>query len=220
MRLLIMGPPGAGKGTQAVLIANTFHIPHISTGDMFREAISRKTPVGLEAKKFIDKGELVPDEITVGIVKERFLCDDVHKRGFLLDGFPRTKAQAIALDELLTELGMKIDIAINILVDDEIIINRIVGRRVCTVCGEVYHVINKRPFIEGVCDKCGGTLVQRADDTEETIVNRLKVYNNQTKPLIEYYQQHKLLKDVGGFGTADETFQEIKKLLGGIDDHN
>ena len=220
MRLLIMGPPGAGKGTQAVLIEKAYNIPHISTGDMFREAISNKTPVGLKAKSFIDKGELVPDSVTIEIVRERLQQDDARNQGFLLDGFPRTTVQAIALDEILAELGMKIDMAINIVVDDKTIVERIVGRRVCVSCGEVYHIQNKKPSLEGICDKCGGKLIQRADDTEETIVNRLKVYNLQTKPLIEYYQEKKLIKDVGGLGRAEDSFEKIQNLLGGIDDNN
>ena len=220
MRLLIMGPPGAGKGTQAVLIEKAYNIPHISTGDMFREAISNKTPVGLKAKSFIDKGELVPDSVTIEIVRERLQQDDARNQGFLLDGFPRTTVQAIALDEILAELGMKIDMAINIVVDDKTIVERIVGRRVCVSCGEVYHIQNKKPSLEGICDKCGGKLIQRADDTEETIVNRLKVYNLQTKPLIEYYQEKKLIKDVGGLGRAEDIFEKIQNLLGGIDDNN
>ena len=220
MRLLIMGPPGAGKGTQAVLIEKAYNIPHISTGDMFREAISNKTPVGLKAKSFIDKGELVPDSVTIEIVRERLQQDDARNQGFLLDGFPRTTVQAIALDEILAELGMKIDMAINIVVDDKTIVERIVGRRVCVSCGEVYHIQNKKPSLEGICDKCGGKLIQRADDTEETIVNRLNVYNLQTKPLIEYYQEKKLIKDVGGLGRAEDSFEKIQNLLGGIDDNN
>lgn len=219
MRLLIMGAPGAGKGTQAALIKDYFKIPHISTGDMFREAISKQTKVGLEAKSYIDKGYLVPDSVTIELVRERLQKDDC-KNGFLFDGFPRTIAQAIALDEMLKALGIKLDAVLNIDISDETLIDRIVGRRTCSVCKEGYHITNKKPKVEGICDLCGGKLVQRVDDTEETIKNRLNVYHDQTEPVINYYNKQNLVKSVSGLGNIDEIFGKIKSLLGGMNDFN
>lgn len=219
MRLLIMGPPGAGKGTQAVLIQKEYNIPHISTGDMFRNAISKQTELGMKAKTYMDEGNLVPDELTIGIVRERLQEEDA-KSGFLLDGFPRTIPQAEALDEILNDLSIKIDAVINIVVEDNSLIDRIVGRRVCKKCGAGYHVVTKKPQVEGVCDICGGELEQRKDDTVETVKNRLNVYNNQTKPLLDYYQKRKLVVDVDGLGNIEEIFKKIKNLLGGINDFN
>lgn len=214
MRLVIMGPPGAGKGTQAALIKETYNIPHISTGDMFREAISNKTALGIEAKKNIDKGMLVPDSVTISLVKERLSQDDC-KKGFLLDGFPRTIAQAQALDEILKELNIKLDAVINIDVDFNVLVDRIIGRRVCPKCGASFHIVNQPPKKEGICDACGSVLVQRKDDTKETVVTRLDVYTNQTKPLLDYYTNQGLIKNVCGLGDIDVIFSNIKKSLGG-----
>lgn len=210
-----MGPPGAGKGTQAALIKEEFKLAHISTGDMFRAAIKNSTPLGLEAKKFIDQGNLVPDSVTIGLVKERLQEADC-KEGFMLDGFPRTIAQAVALDEILKELNMKLDAVLNIAVDSEVLVDRIVGRRVCKQCGAGYHVTNLKPKKEGICDVCGSELTQRKDDTKETVVTRLEVYTNQTKPLLDYYNKQNLVKEVNGLGDIDVIFGEIKKVLGGF----
>lgn len=214
MKLIIMGPPGAGKGTQAALIKEEFKLTHISTGDMFRAAIKNSTPLGIEAKKYIDQGNLVPDSVTIGLVKERLQEDDC-KEGFMLDGFPRTIAQAEALDEILKELNIKLDAVLNIAVDSEVLVDRIVGRRVCKQCGAGYHVTNLKPKKEGICDVCGSELTQRKDDTKETVVTRLEVYTNQTKPLLDYYQKQNLVKEVNGLGEIDVIFGEIKKVLGG-----
>ena len=215
MKLIIMGPPGAGKGTQAALIKEEFKLAHISTGDMFRAAIKNSTPLGVEAKKYIDQGNLVPDSVTIGLVKERLQEADC-KEGFMLDGFPRTIAQAEALDEILKELDMKLDAVLNIAVDSEVLVDRIVGRRVCKQCGAGYHVTNLKPKQEGICDVCGSELTQRKDDTKETVVTRLEVYTNQTKPLLDYYEKQGLIKEVNGLGEIDVIFGEVKKVLGGF----
>lgn len=212
-RLLIMGAPGAGKGTQASLIKNEFKIAHISTGDMFREAISNKTPVGLEAKSYIDNGQLVPDSITIRLVEERLKKDDC-KVGFLLDGFPRTVNQAEALDEMLKENGIKLDGVINIKTDDLVLIDRIVGRRTCPICKEGYHITAKKPQVEGICDVCGATLTQRADDNVETVTNRLNVYHSQTAPVLDHYSKQGLVFDVDGMKDISEVFEEVKAKLG------
>ncbi|MCI5938343.1 MAG: adenylate kinase [Bacilli bacterium] len=213
MKLIIMGPPGAGKGTQAALIKNTLNIPHISTGDMFREAIKNETPLGVEAKRYIDNGELVPDSVTIGLVRERLSNKDCQK-GFLLDGFPRTIPQAKALDEILKDLNLNLDAVINIAVDDNVLVDRIVGRRVCPKCKAGYHITNLKPKVDGICDVCGEKLVQRKDDTEETVKNRLNVYANQTKPLLEYYDSYGIVKTIDGVGDIDVIFNNIKSSLG------
>jgi len=213
MKLLIMGRPGAGKGTQAVNIREYYNIPHISTGDMFRAAIKNQTKLGLEAKSYMDKGALVPDEVTIGIVKDRLLEDDC-KKGFLLDGFPRTIAQAEALDAFLKENGIKLDAVLDVNVPAEILVRRMVGRRVCKTCGATYHVEFNPSKVEGVCDNCGSPLIQRADDTEATAKNRLAVYDNQTAPLLEYYKKQNILKTVNGDQPLDKVFDDIKSVLG------
>ena len=192
MRIVLMGPPGAGKGTQADLLTSKLGIPHISTGDMFRKAVKEGTPLGLEAKRYMEAGELVPDRVTIGIVQERLAEPDCHK-GFLLDGFPRTAAQAEALDQYLREPGLKIDHALNIAVERETLIARLSGRRVCKACGATYHVLFNPSAAQDKCQVCGGELYQRSDDKEETAVNRLDVYDRQTAPLVEYYRKKGVL---------------------------
>lgn len=213
MRLLIMGAPGAGKGTQAALIKDEYNIAHISTGDMFRAAIKNQTPTGIEAQGYIDKGQLVPDSTTIKLVKERLLQDDC-KNGFLLDGFPRNTAQAIALDEMLKEVGIQLDAVINVDVADEYLIERITGRRTCLACGASFHITAKKPQQEGICDVCGAALVQRKDDCEETIKSRLQVYHGQTAPVLEYFGKQGLVKNVPGVGSIEEIFANIKVALG------
>lgn len=213
MRLLIMGAPGAGKGTQAALIKDAYNISHISTGDMFRKAIKEQTATGIEAKKFIDQGQLVPDYVTNNLVKERLAEADCAK-GFLLDGYPRNLEQAVELDKILAELNIKLDAVINITVDDKILIDRITGRRTCTKCGASYHVTANKPKQEGICDVCGSELIQRADDTEETIKSRLEVYYGKTEPVLAYYEKQGLVKNAYGMGNIDEIFANIKKVLG------
>ncbi|WP_153125726.1 adenylate kinase [Peribacillus tepidiphilus] len=215
MNLVLMGLPGAGKGTQAEKIVEKYHIPHISTGDMFRAAIKDGTELGLKAKSFIDKGELVPDEVTIGIVRERLSKPDCQK-GFLLDGFPRTVAQAEALENMLSELERPIDYVINVDVDKDILLERLTGRRICTECGATYHLIFNPPSKEGVCDRCGGELYQRADDNEETVQNRLEVNLKQTQPLLSFYEDKGYLRNINGQQDIDKVFADIEELLGGL----
>ena len=212
MKIILMGGPGAGKGTQANPLVERFHFPHISTGDMFRAAIKEGTALGLKAKSYMDAGGLVPDEVTIGIVEERLAQPDCAD-GFLLDGFPRTLAQGSALANILDRLGMKLDGVINIEVDEEVLIPRLTGRRVCRKCGSSFHMIFNPPKQEGVCDQCGGELYQRSDDTVETAKNRLNVYNSQTEPLIAFYQEKGLLKRINGDQPIDQVFQDILKAL-------
>ncbi len=213
MKLLIMGRPGAGKGTQAANIKEYYNIPHISTGDMFRAAMKNGTKLGLLAKSYMEKGALVPDEVTIGIVQERLLEDDC-KNGFLLDGFPRTIAQAEAFDAFLNSNDIKLDAALNVDVDASILIRRMVGRRVCKTCGATYHVEFNPSKKEGVCDNCGSPLIQRPDDTEETAVSRLETYDAQTAPLLDFYAKKNLLKTVNGDQPLDKVFDDIKAVLG------
>ncbi len=212
MRILIMGRPGAGKGTQAQNIKEYYGIPHISTGDMFREAMKKGTELGNLAKSYMEKGLLVPDEVTIGIVKERLLQDDA-KKGFLLDGFPRNLFQAEALDKFLAEQGIKLDFVLDVNVDSSILIKRIVGRRVCKTCGATFHVEFNKPKVEGICDNCGSPLIQRNDDKEETAVSRLDVYDKQTAPLLAYYKNQNLLKTVDGNQPLEKVFEDIKATL-------
>ncbi len=213
MKIILMGPPGAGKGTQAEKLVEVYQIPHISTGDMFRKAQKDGTELGLKAKSYMDQGQLVPDEVTVGIVKER-LAEDDCKDGFLLDGFPRTVQQADALDGILTEMGTTLDRVVNIEVDKAFLVDRLTGRRVCRACGATYHVTNKAPKVEGVCDKCGGELYQRNDDKIETVSNRLDVYAAQTAPLIEYYQSKGIMSSIDGSKSMEEVLADIRSALG------
>ena len=213
MKIILMGPPGAGKGTQAEKLVEVYQIPHISTGDMFRKAQKEGTELGLKAKSYMDQGQLVPDEVTVGIVKER-LAEDDCKEGFLLDGFPRTVQQADALDGILKELGMALDRVVNIEVDKAFLVDRLTGRRVCRTCGATYHVTNKAPKVEGVCDKCGGELYQRNDDKIETVSNRLDVYAAQTAPLIEYYQSKGIMSSIDGSKSMEDVRADIRSALG------
>ncbi|MGC7871505.1 adenylate kinase [Desulfosporosinus sp. SYSU MS00001] len=213
MKIILMGGPGAGKGTQANPLVEKFHFPHISTGDMFRAAIKEGTALGLKAKSYMDAGGLVPDEVTIGIVAERLAQPDCAE-GFLLDGFPRTLAQGNALNEILDRLGMKLDGVINIEVAEDVLIPRLTGRRVCRKCGASYHMVFNPPQQEGVCGQCGGELYQRSDDTVETAKNRLNVYNQQTEPLINFYQQQGLLKRINGDQPIDKVFADILKALG------
>ncbi|MBP3909883.1 adenylate kinase [Turicibacter bilis] len=214
MKIVFMGPPGAGKGTQAEKIIENYQIPHISTGDMFRKAIKDQTELGMEAKRYMDQGALVPDHVTIGIVKDR-LSESDCKSGFLLDGFPRTVDQAKALDEILTSLDSKIDYVINIDVDLDILKERLTGRRICRSCGATYHMVFNPPAVAGTCDKCGGELYQRKDDNEETVGNRLDVYVSQTKPLLDYYSLAGNLVNINGQQSIDLVFAEIQDVLGG-----
>lgn len=213
MKIILMGPPGAGKGTQAEKLVELYQIPHISTGDMFRKAQKDGTELGLRAKEYMEQGQLVPDEVTVGIVRER-LAEADCKDGFLLDGFPRTVQQADALDGILKDLGMVLDRVINIEVDKAFLVDRLTGRRVCRTCGATFHVVNKAPKVEGVCDKCGGELYQRNDDKIETVSNRLDVYAAQTAPLIEYYQFKGIMSSIDGSKSMEDVLADIRSALG------
>jgi adenylate kinase len=212
MNLILLGPPGAGKGTQAQKIVERYHIPQISTGDILRAAVKGGTPLGKKAKGFMVQGELVPDEIVIGIIEDRLKAKDCNP-GFILDGFPRTIPQAEALEPILTKIGKKIDHVINIEVDPEEVVRRLTGRRICKNCGAMFHLLFQPPKTEGICDRCGGTLYQRADDNEETIRTRLKEYDKQTAPLIQYYRGKKTLRTIQGVGGPDQIFDQIAHLL-------
>ncbi|GAA4873412.1 adenylate kinase [Paenibacillus vulneris] len=214
MNVIFMGPPGAGKGTQAEGIVNEFQIPHISTGDAFRLAMKQETPLGLEAKKYVDQGLLVPDEITIGIVKERLQQPDCNK-GFLLDGFPRTISQAEALDDIMASLGRSIDHVINLKVDRSLLLARLTGRRICKACGATYHILFNPPARENVCDKCSGELYQRSDDTEEKVGTRLDEYTSKTAPLLSYYRNKGNLREVNGEQEISAVTTQIISLLRG-----
>lgn len=214
MNLLIMGPPGGGKGTQAEFIVKNLNVTHISTGDMFREAVKAGTEMGKKAKEYMDSGKLVPDEVVVGMVRDRLSQPDCAK-GWLLDGFPRTVAQAEALDATLAELGLKIDAVLNIAVPREKLVARLTGRRVCRSCGASYHVLFNPPKTEGVCNNCGGELYQRSDDTEETVNNRLDVYEAQTQPVMDYYRSKGLLREVNGDQEIAKVTADILAVLKG-----
>lgn len=212
MKIVLLGPPGAGKGTQAKLICDEFKIPHISTGDIFRKQISEQTPLGIKTKEYIDKGKLVPDEITLEIVKDRISKDDCEN-GYLFDGFPRTAIQAEEFDKILLKSNAEIDLVILIDVPDKYVIDRITGRRVCPNCGESYHIINNPPREANKCDKCGSSIIQRKDDSIDTINERLSVYHKQTYPLIEYYKRKNILSAVDGTGRINDIFQKICTIL-------
>ena len=213
LNIILMGPPGAGKGTQAKKLIAEFGIPHISTGDMFREAIKEGTPLGKLAASYINDGHLVPDDVTIGLVKERLSKDDCAK-GYLLDGFPRTIPQAEALEVMSKEIGREITHVIDIETPKEELVRRICGRRVCKKCGAPYHVINIKPKVDGVCDICGGELVQRADDNEEALTVRLDAYTKQTKPLLEYYEKKGLLTKFDGSNSSNLTPKLVAFLRG------
>ena len=214
MYILLMGPPGAGKGTQAEKLTEKYNIPHISTGDMFRSAVKNGTELGKEAKRYMDAGQLVPDEVTIGIVRES-LSKPENQKGFILDGFPRTTEQAEALNEILQGLSISLNGAIDIVVPDDILIKRATGRRICQSCGATYHILYNSPKVQDICDKCGGTLYQRDDDKEETVTKRIEVYNKQTRPLIDYYSKQGVYVKIDGTQAIDKVFSDIVDNLSG-----
>ncbi len=213
MNLILVGPPGAGKGTQAKKLVAHFGIPQISTGEILRAAVKNETELGLKAKEYMEAGKLVSDDIVIGLIEERLREPDCEK-GFILDGFPRTIAQADALEGILKKLDKRLDHVVVLIVPDEDVVERLSGRRVCKNCGMEYHIKFKPPKKEGVCDNCGGELYQRADDNEETIRNRLKVYHEQTAPLLGYYKERSLVREVDGTGEFDAIFDRILEALG------
>ena len=215
MNLLIIGAPGAGKGTMSDLLINTYHLVHVSTGDMLRAAVKAGTPVGLKAQEYMNKGALVPDEAIHDIIVERLSQDDI-KAGFLFDGYPRTIAQAQDLDLILKEIGLKIDAVINLNIEDDELIKRITGRRLCPTCGEIFNIYYKAPAKEGVCDKCGAELITRKDDNLESLTVRLQEYHKNTQPVIEYYEKAGLVANVDAKQGVDEVFSDIRKLLEGL----
>jgi adenylate kinase len=212
VKLVLLGPPGAGKGTQSIVLSKTYKIPHISTGDILRESVKKGLPLGLKAKAYMDKGELVPDEIVTGIVVDRLKSSDT-KNGYILDGFPRTVKQGEDLDKALKQGGSSIDMAVYFDTSEGTAIERLSGRRVCKACGFNYHIKNIPPKKDGVCDKCGNPLFQRPDDKEDTVRNRLKVYEAQTKPLIDYYTAKGIIKKVSGDLGVDELFKVLSKIF-------
>ena len=213
MKIIMLGAPGAGKGTQAKMIAEKYNIPHISTGDIFRANIKNGTELGKKAKSYMDKGQLVPDELTLDLIMDRFKEDDC-KNGYVLDGFPRTIPQAEALDAALKANGEKVDFAIDVDVPDENIVKRMGGRRACVNCGATYHIVYSPTKVEGKCDKCGEELIVRDDDKPETVLSRLEVYHNQTQPLIDYYNEQGILKTVDGAVDMKDVFKAIVDILG------
>lgn len=213
MKIIMLGAPGAGKGTQAKMIADKYGVPHVSTGDIFRANIKNGTELGMEAKKYMDQGLLVPDELTVKILLDRVSQPDC-KNGYILDGFPRTIPQAEVLDKALAELGESIDYAIDVDVPDENIVKRMSGRRACVSCGATYHVVHVPPKKEGICDRCGSELILRDDDKPETVKNRLDVYHKQTQPLIDFYTKKGVLKTVDGTVDMQDVFKAIVAILG------
>ncbi|WP_101877092.1 adenylate kinase [Lachnoclostridium edouardi] len=213
MKIIMLGAPGAGKGTQAKKIAEKYGIPHISTGDIFRANIKGGTELGMKAKSYMDQGQLVPDEITIGMLMDRIKENDCQK-GYVLDGFPRTIPQAESLTKALADMGDKIDYAVNVDVPDQVIVTRMSGRRACLSCGATYHIVYNPTKQESVCDTCGSQLVLRDDDKPETVLNRLTVYHDQTQPLIDYYKKAGVLAEVDGTQNLDKVFQDIVSILG------
>ncbi len=213
MKIIMLGAPGAGKGTQAKMLAAKYDIPHISTGDIFRANIKNGTELGAKAKEYMDKGLLVPDELVVDLIMDRFQADDC-KNGYILDGFPRTIPQAEALDKALASVGESIDYAINVEVPDENIVNRMSGRRACVGCGATYHIKYSPTKVEGKCDTCGAELIIRDDDKPETVLNRLNVYHEQTQPLIDFYSAKGVMKEVDGTVDMNDVFDAIVAILG------
>jgi len=213
MRLVLLGAPGAGKGTQAKKLIEKYSIPQISTGDILRKAVADGTPLGKEAKVIMDSGGLVSDKIVLGLVQERLKQDDC-KKGYILDGFPRNTAQAEALDKILSDMGAPLTVALSVDVDKDVLMKRLTGRRTCKSCQQMYNIYFSAPKKEGICDKCGGALFQRDDDKEETIKKRLDVYDTQTAPLFDYYGKKGILKSVKGTGSIDDIFNEVCKILG------
>ena len=214
LNIVLMGAPGAGKGTQSEFIVKKYGISHISTGDMLREAMAEKTPIGLKAASYINSGALVPDDVVIAIVRERLSKPDCAK-GYLLDGFPRTIAQAKALKELTSEIGRPVQVALNLSVDESILISRIVSRRVCPKCGASYNLLSKKPCKDDVCDTCGSELVQRPDDTKEKFTTRLNAYNTSTKPLIDFYRDEGILSEIDGMADIDAIAKSISDSLEG-----
>ena len=215
MNLLIIGAPGAGKGTMSNVLIENYNLVHISTGDMLRAAIKNQTPVGTLAKSFMDKGQLVPDEVIHDIICERLSQDDISN-GFLFDGYPRTKAQAIDLDQILSKLNMKIDAVLNLQVDDEILVKRITGRRTCSKCGSIYNIYFGAPKVENVCDNCGEQLSLRSDDNPDSLKIRLSEFHNNTAPVIDYYETQNIVHNINADQNMDAEFAEIKKVLEGL----
>lgn len=214
LNIILMGPPGAGKGTQSELMVREFGLIHISTGDMFRTAISNKTPTGLKAASYINQGLLVPDDVVIALVRERLSQDDCAS-GYLLDGFPRTIVQAEALKTLSKEIGRPVNMVINITADSEVLIQRVISRRVCLKCGASYNLVTKKPLKDGICDNCGGELIQRKDDNRESFSTRLDAYLKQTEPLVGYYQKENLLHQVDGLQSVEDVFRDICLILKG-----
>ena len=212
MYLIFLGPPGSGKGTQSERIIEKYNIPHISTGDMLRQAVKDQTPAGLEAQKYMNEGRLVPDEVTIAIVKDRLSQEDC-KKGYLLDGFPRTIAQAEALEKITKEIGNEVEMVLNLIIDENVLLPRITGRRVCKSCGATYHIQNKPSKVEGVCDKCGGELYQRKDDNAESVKVRLEAYHSSTAPLIDFYGKQNKVVDINALQDIDVVFADIQKVL-------
>jgi adenylate kinase len=212
LRLILLGPPGVGKGTQGRLLSHQFGIPEIATGDIFRNAMKERTPMGLAAKAYVDTGNLVPDDVTIGLVEERLSAPDAAK-GFILDGFPRTAQQATALDARVRKSGKQLNAALEIKVGGEELVRRLTGRRLCAVCQTPYHLESASPKLAGVCDRCGGPLVQRSDDDEATVINRLREYERKTLPLTEYYRAAGLLKEIDGNGDVKQVFRRILSAI-------
>ena len=212
MYLIFLGPPGSGKGTQSERIIEKYNIPHISTGDMLRQAVKDQTPAGLEAQKYMNEGRLVPDEVTIAIVKDRLSQEDC-KKGYLLDGFPRTIAQAEALEKITKEIGNEVETVLNLVIDENVLLPRITGRRVCKSCGATYHIQNKPSKVEGVCDKCGSELYQRKDDNAESVKVRLEAYHSSTAPLIDFYGKQNKVVDINALQDIDVVFADIQKVL-------